>query len=159
MKKQPDWSKKMNPLHLPKVVDVPDKWAAKIGHGRMAIVTPSMVDTFVKQIPKGTVVTMNQLREHFAYEMDADTTCPLTTGIFVSIVAKHAEHQRALGEKNITPYWRVLKEGGKLNPKFPGGVIQHAALLEAEGLRIVKGKSQSSWRVKDHEQHTMLLEA
>ena len=39
------------------------------------------------------------------------------------------------------PYWRTLKTGGELNPKYPGGVEGIAKRLRAEGHKIVsKGK-------------------
>ena len=37
------------------------------------------------------------------------------------------------GTGTITPYWRVVKEDGSLNPKFPGGVAQQKRYLRAEG--------------------------
>lgn len=39
-------------------------------------------------------------------------------------------------EAELTPWWRVLKKGGFLNPKFPGGAHTQQALLEAEGVRV-----------------------
>ncbi len=38
----------------------------------------------------------------------------------------------------MTPWWRTLKTGGELNPKFPGGPDRQRALLEAEGHTIVQ---------------------
>jgi hypothetical protein len=48
------------------------------------------------------------------------------------------EEQRALGlpESELTPWWRVLKKDGFLNPKYPGGTEVQQALLEAEGVRV-----------------------
>lgn len=43
--------------------------------------------------------------------------------------------------KDITPYWRTLKTGGVINPKYPGGVEAQRKLLEKEGHKVVqKGK-------------------
>jgi len=33
-------------------------------------------------------------------------------------------------------WWRVLRKGGFLNPKLPGGVERQAALLQNEGVRV-----------------------
>ena len=51
--------------------------------------------------------------------------------------ARAAEELRDLGdpEETLTPWWRVLRKGGFLNPKAPGGVDRQRALLEAEGVR------------------------
>ncbi len=69
--------------------------------------------------------------------------CPITTGIFAWIAAHAAEEAAAEGKskERITPYWRTLKTGGELNPKYPGGIAQLRKRLAAEGHRVVaKGK-------------------
>jgi hypothetical protein len=62
----------------------------------------------------------------------------MTTGIFAWIAAHAAEESRTAGEKNITPYWRTLKTGGELNPKYPGGIPALKKLLAVEGHKVVK---------------------
>ena len=64
--------------------------------------------------------------------------CPITSGIFAWIAAHAAAEAVAAGEKSITPYWRTLKSGGELNPKYPGGIPALRKLLTAEGHKIVK---------------------
>ena len=64
--------------------------------------------------------------------------CPITTGIFAWIAANAAAEAAAGGAKRITPYWRTLKNGGELNPKYPGGVEALRAKLRAEGHQVVK---------------------
>ena len=67
--------------------------------------------------------------------------CPITTGIFAWIAAHAADEGEAAGAKRITPYWRTLKTGGELNPKYPGGIKNLRARLTAEGHKVVaKGK-------------------
>ena len=44
-------------------------------------------------------------------------------------------------QSDVTPFWRTLKAGGELNPKYPGGVPALKKLLAAEGHTIVaRGK-------------------
>ena len=45
---------------------------------------------------------------------------------------------QADGRKHVTPYWRTLKKGGEVNPKYPGGVAAQRMLLETEGHKEVK---------------------
>ena len=53
------------------------------------------------------------------------------------------------GKKDITPYWRTLKEGGVLNEKFPGGAEKQAEHLTKEGHEIIpRGKKAI---VKDYQ--------
>jgi hypothetical protein len=87
------------------------------------------------------LATVSELRRKLAADFKADVTCPLTTGIFVRIAAEAAEEDREQGRKRITPYWRVVKDDGSFNPKFPGGVIQQTRTLKAEGFEVsINGK-------------------
>ena len=94
---------------------------------------------------------MRQLRERLARDGGADVTCPLTTGIFVRIVAEAAEEDRRAGKKQIAPYWRVVRDDGSLNEKFPGGPRAQARKLRAEGFAIKAGKGRRPPRVRDFE--------
>jgi len=104
------------------------------GKGTMLIPTPKLVDGLIRKVPKGKLVTVGELRRKMATDFAADVTCPLTTGIFVRIAAEAAEEDRANGRQRLTPYWRVIKDDGSLNPKFPGGPEQQARHLRREGL-------------------------
>ena len=107
----------------------------------MVIPSPVEVDALMKEVPKGRVVTINELRAALAARHKADFACPLTTGIFSWIAAHAAAEAEAAGAKRVTPYWRTLKNGGELNPKYPGGVEGIARRLRAEGHTILqKGK-------------------
>lgn len=61
------------------------------------------------------------------------------TGIFVHIVSEAAEEHAAAGKKRVTPYWRVVRDDGSLNPRSPGGVERQAERLRDEGHRIIEG--------------------
>jgi hypothetical protein len=88
------------------------------------------------------------IRDHLARKFQADFTCPLTTGIFLRIVAETAEEDRQNGKEDIAPYWRVVKDDGTLNPKFPGGVAAQAARLESEGFAVER-RGKTRWRVQN----------
>jgi len=92
----------------------------------------------MKQVPKGRIVTINELRTALAAKHKADFACPLTTGIFSWIAAHAAAEAEAEGAKRVTPYWRTLKNGGELNPKYPGGAEVIAKRLQAEGHKILQ---------------------
>jgi len=105
----------------------------------------------VRTVPKRKLVTVGQIRRHLAGPFKADSTCPLTTGIFLRIISEAAEEDRQAGKKAITPYWRVIKDDGSLNPKFPGGVDAHAEKLRQEGHEVAPGKGKKPPRVADFE--------
>ena len=144
------WREKLEKDIRPKLVNVPEKWAKRIGHGKMLVPSPLLVDTVIKRVAKGKLATVNNIRDYLADKYKADMTCPLTTGIFLNIAANTAEEDKAKGKTKITPYWRVLKEGGFLNPKFPGGVKRQASYLKQEGFEILKGKKDEQLYVKDY---------
>jgi hypothetical protein len=131
------WREKLEKPQQPKLVKVPPKMS-RFGKGTMLIPTPKLVDELIRRIPKGKLVTVSELRRKLAADFAADVTCPLTTGIFVRIAAEAAEEDRANGRRRITPYWRVVKDDGGLNPKFPGGEHLQARWLRSEGLSIVR---------------------
>jgi hypothetical protein len=103
----------------------------------MVISSPAEVDALVRALKKGEVITLGELRAAIARRHDAAVACPVSTAIFANLSARAAEEKRAIGvpEAELTPWWRVLKKGGFLNPKLPGGVDHQAALLSADGVR------------------------
>jgi alkylated DNA nucleotide flippase Atl1 len=154
VKSKTSWREKLEKPQQPKLVQVPPKMS-RFGKGTMLIPTPMLVDELVKRIPKGKLVTVGELRRKLAADFGADVTCPLTTGIFVRIAAEAAEEDRAKGRRRITPYWRVVKDDGSLNPKFPGGEKLQTKCLRSEGLSIIR-KGQHTL-VKDFEQRLARL--
>jgi len=132
------WQEKLaDSKDLPKVVAIPDRMKARLGNGMLVIPAPLEVDEFMSKVPKGKVTTVNQIREALARKHSADAACPMTTGIF-SWIAANAAEEIAARRKRITPYWRTLKEGGKLNENYPGGVNRQRQRLKDEGHRIQK---------------------
>ena len=114
----------------------------------MYFAPPVHYDEVMKRIPEGRLTTVGEIRSYFARSNGADFTDPITAGIFVSIAA-WASHQRT---EDITPYWRTLKAGGELNPKYPGGVEAQKIKLEAEGHVIArKGRTNIKYYVRDFE--------
>jgi hypothetical protein len=136
------WTKKLRDSRdLPKVEKINEKMSKRWGTGTVVIPAPIEVDELMKRVPEGKLVTINQIREALAKKHKATIGCPMTTGIFAWVAANAAEEQKQKGAEHITPYWRTLKTGGVLNPKYPGGVEGLKKHLEAEGHTVIqKGK-------------------
>ena len=141
---------------MPKVKELTSPEVIKrYGGSIMLLAPPIEYDTLIKKIEKGKLTTTEQLRTTLAKKHNADFTCPLTAGIFISIVA-HASEQR---QENFTPYWRVLKKDGELNEKFPGGIEAQGRKLEEEGFSIIeKGRTKIKYFVKGYENFLADLE-
>src|SRR3954467_14320302 len=107
MKTKKSWHEKlMDSKGLPKVGPVSANMSKRWGTGTMVIPAPVEVDALMKQVPKGRVVTINELRSALATRHKADFACPITTGIFSWIAAHAAAEAQMAGAKRVTPYWR-----------------------------------------------------
>jgi hypothetical protein len=147
MKTRKSWREKMHNLNLPKLTPIPRHMRKRFATGTMLVPSPGDVEARMRTVRKGAVTTVSRIRELLAEKYLADVTCPLTAGIFVRIAAEAAEEEAHAGKLRITPYWRVLKGDGSLNPKFPGGVDRQAQKLRAEGHRILPGAGKRPPRV------------
>jgi hypothetical protein len=145
------WREKLaDDKDLPKVVKLEGDAVQRYGGNTLAIPAPREVDALMRKVPRGKLATTNELRAAVARRHRAESGCPITTGIFAWIAAHAADEAAALGEADITPYWRVLKIKGELNAKYPGGIPALTARLEAEGHAVVqRGKR---FFVRDYEQ-------
>lgn len=142
MPKRKSWSEKLKDNKgLPKVEKITDKMSKRWGTGTVVIPAPMEVNEMMRRVPEGKVITIGEIRAALAKKHGATIGCPLTTGIFAWVAANAAEEERQKGEKDITPYWRTLKTGGVINPKYPGRVEAQKKLLEKEEHKIIqKGK-------------------
>lgn len=140
---------------MPKFKTITDKASIeKYGGNRMYFAPPIDYDIVMKKVPLGKVITVGEIREHFAKQSGADFTEPITAGVFVSIAA-WASYQRSDDE---TPYWRTLKANGELNEKYPGGALAQKEKLEKEGHIIIqKGRKNIRYYVKDYENALFVL--
>ena len=135
-------------------------WREKLAESKdlpktMVIPSPAEVDEVMRWVSKGRLATVTEIRACLAKKHGTDIACPMTTGIFAWIAAHAAEESRAAGEKDITPYWRTLKTGGELNPKYPGGIAALKKLLAAEGHKVIK--KASNFLVPDFERKLAAL--
>jgi len=121
------------------------------GTGTIVIPAPREVDEIMRQVPRGKLITINQIRAILAQKHGASIGCPLTTGMFANIAAHAAEEAAGEGKKDTTPYWRTLKASGELNPKYPGGINAQAERLREEGHTIEPSKGKKPPTVKDFE--------
>jgi hypothetical protein len=136
------WAEKLaDSKDFPKVAPIDCSKTKNWGVGTLVIPAPLEVDAAMKQIRRGQLTTIDAIRKALARKHGTTIACPMTTGIFAWIAAYAADELESAGRKRITPYWRTLKTGGELNPKYPGGIKNLRARLVAEGHRIViKGK-------------------
>jgi len=142
MKAKKSWREKLaDSKDLPKVVEIDEKMSKRWGTGTVVIPAPMEVNEIMRSVPEGKLITINEIRGILAERHGASIGCPMTTGIFAWVAAHAANEDEEEGVEEITPYWRTLKSKGELNPKYPGGIKNVKARLEAEGHKVIqKGK-------------------
>ena len=119
-KTRKSWQEKLtDDKDLPRVVEITDKMSKRWGTGTVVIPAPREVDEIIRKVPRGKLITINQIREIVARRHGASIGCPITTGIFVNIAARAAEEAAAEGKTNTTPYWRTLKSKGNSMENTP----------------------------------------
>ncbi len=122
--KRKSWVEKRNSSRQAEVEVLQKPFADKLVGDKMLVPTPQIVDAYIRTIPKGKETTMAQMRKDLASEYHADKTCPLTSGIFLRIVAEAAHEELAQGKPigKITPYWRIMDEKSNTAQKLTVGM-------------------------------------
>ena len=100
------------------------------------------------QVPEGKLITVREIREFLAKKHNAEFTCPMTAGIFISLAAQAScerDHDRIA-------FWRTLKSDGELNPKYPGGIEYQKEMLSKEGHTFfTKGRKNIRYFVENYQ--------
>lgn len=122
--------------HIVQVIPRGAPGFAEAKGGAMVVSSPAEVDELVRSIGAGEVATLDDIRAALARSGVA-VACPVSTAIFANMGARAAEEMRQMGAPvdSLSPWWRVLRKGGFLNPKLPGGVARQSELLACEGVR------------------------
>jgi alkylated DNA nucleotide flippase Atl1 len=119
-----------------RVVAIPPRMQKRFGKGKMLIPGPLDLDAMIRKVPRGKLVTLGEVREKLARAAGAKVTCPMVAGILLRVIAEAAEEDSKAGKTRITPYWRVVRDDGRLFETIPGGPSAQAVQLEAEGHQI-----------------------
>ena len=130
------WAEKLNIDREPVVEKVKKDFAGVKAGQMMLIPTPKIVDAYIRQIPRGKQVDVSTIRKDLASEYHAETTCPLTTGIFLRISAEAAyeEFEKGKPVSSITPFWRVIDERSATAKKLSFGTTFLKEQRNKEGI-------------------------
>jgi hypothetical protein len=116
-----DWELRFDCNREPEV-KVLEKAFAGIPQGsRMLVVTPSVIDAAVAEIPFGMIVEAARLRKTLAASFGAEHTCPVTTGIALRVVAERAYLRMQAGVGSVTPFWWAIDPDCELAGKLACG--------------------------------------
>jgi hypothetical protein len=126
----------------PTVFEISSKQSKRWGSGTCVIPAPAEVDALMRSVPRGKLTTIDEMRKALARRHRATIACPITTGIFSWIAAHAAAEAEGEGKKRTTSYWRTLKSGGEVNPKYPGGAEALKRKLIAEGHTVLQRRKR-----------------
>jgi hypothetical protein len=123
MTKKKSWLDKLNENIEPKIKRIEIDFADIPAGSTMFIATPKLIDQYIKEIGVGKRINTKTLRKDLALEHNADYTCPVTTGIFLRIVAEanYEKLQQGKSLEEITPFWRAIEPNSTLAKKLTFG--------------------------------------
>ena len=90
----------------------------------MRISSPQEIQETLYTLPKGKRITSKELRQLLAKPNGADHTCPMTTSIFLRVVAELAWEEHLAGKplEELPPFWRAIEPDTPLAKKLVCGV-------------------------------------
>lgn len=130
------WQEKLHNGRQPQIEVLEKPMMGLPAGAKLYISTPLVVQDTLKSIPIGKCLTIPQLRERLAKDNRADATCPLTTSIFVRIIAEAAHEEMLAGKKpnQVAPFWRVIDPKSPLAKKLTFGAEEVERLRKSEGI-------------------------
>ena len=123
MAKKKTWIEKLEEDKAPQVKRLDKDFADMPAGCMMLIATPQIIDDYVKTVGYGTRIPLKTMRDDLALEHNAEYTCPVTTGIFLRIVAEanFEKWQNGASLESIAPFWRVIDPKSALAGKLSFG--------------------------------------
>jgi hypothetical protein len=143
------WQDKMNAAP-PHTVRLDKDFAGVPAGARLLISNPKEIRDFLRTHTRaGEFMPVQQLRRELARTHGADAACPVSTSIFLRVVAEAAwdEMEAGAGAHEVAPFWRVIEPEAPLAKKLrcgPQWIEQQRAVESTPGkrpaLRAASGK-------------------
>ena len=124
--KKKSWNDKLNANKTHKVKRIDFAFAGIPAGSLMLVATPKIVDAYIRAIPRQTEKTIQEMRAELAKKYKAEYTCPVSTGIFLRIVAEATYERFLLNEpvEKLTPIWRIINEKSSIVKKRSFSALQ-----------------------------------
>lgn len=130
-KKPTDWRKRFGAAKGPHVVMLHADFAGVKAGNTMLISSPAEIANYLARIPQGETRTTDRLRNELARRAGANAMCPVTTAIYLRVVAEVALTDLAEGKPldQVVPFWRVVTPDSKVAKKLSCGPDHVAHLI------------------------------
>ena len=134
-KRPTDWRRRFAEAKPARKVVLHTDFAGIRAGTTMFIGSPGVTANYVARIPKGETRSIERLRNELARQNGAQATCPVTTAIYLRIVAEVALRDLADGSPTeaVIPFWRVIAPDSKIAKKLScaSAMIEHYRQLES----------------------------
>jgi hypothetical protein len=123
MRTRKSWQEKLDNGREPKVVRLEKSFGGIPAGAEMLVSTPREVDLFLRQVPSGQLVTLDEIRNKLASKHGSDGACPMSTAMFLRIACEAAWEQIDQGRDpgEVTPFWRAVPLDSPLAKKLSCG--------------------------------------
>lgn len=133
-KRPTDWRKRFDAAKPAHTVLLNADFAGVKAGTVLYIATPGVIANYVSRIPPGETRTIVRMRNELARRNDAAATCPVTTAMYLRVVAEVALQDLAEGKptESVIPFWRVVEPGDKIARRLScdDALIAHMRALE-----------------------------
>ena len=87
---------------------------------KLHISCPVEIAAELKKITPGSTMSIQAFRRKLAEKNNCDATCPVSTSIFLRIVAEHSweEYSRTGSTRDVAPFWRVFESSSPMAKKL-----------------------------------------
>lgn len=135
--KRKTWQEKFNTGKEPVVKLLTFNFAGLKTGTTMLVSSPKEINEFIRKIPAGKSITIDEMRAALAKKHKADATCPASTPIFLRVISEAAFEEIQAGKSfdEVTPFWRVVHPESNLAQKLECGVDLIRLLRKKEGIR------------------------
>jgi hypothetical protein len=103
---------------------------------RLLIASPEILARYLMKIPSGETRGIVRLRNELARRHNADATCPVTTAIYLRVIAEAAWEALCSGvdRNDVPPFWRVIDPGTPIARRltFGADVIERERAYERD---------------------------
>lgn len=126
----------------PHTVTLDKDFAGVPAGSRLLISCPLELEDYLRRrVPPGTTKAVQQVRRELAELHGADATCPVSTAIFLRVVAEAAWDEIEAGRPvtEVAPFWRVVEPGSPLAKKLRAGSAWIGQQRQAEAAAAPEG--------------------
>ncbi len=127
-----DWEKRFHSRTVTEVELLRKPFGGMKAGERLVISTPAEIDGYVRMLPPGAAQRVADMRREIASRYSAGGCCPVTSSIFLRIVAERALLQMENGQADAAPFWRTIEPESPLAGKLSCGRDWVAARRAAE---------------------------